>query len=56
MDSAPKLECSPKTELAPSSDSHENEPEPKSLSLGVQKEPKSDSEGNSEAGIATTIV
>ena len=41
---------------ADSSDSNENEPEPESLSLAVQKEPKSDSNSVSKAGITAALV
>ena len=39
-----------------SSDSNENEPEPESLSLAVQKEPKSDFNSDSKAGITAALV
>ena len=37
-------------------DSNENEPEPESLSLVVKKEPKSESGGDSKAGITPALV
>ena len=41
---------------ADSSDSNENEPEPESLSSAVQKEPKSDSNSDSKAGITAALI
>ena len=43
-------------ESANSSDSKEHDPEPESLSSGVQKEPKSDSNSDSKAGITAALI